>query len=111
MTSASGFDGTAVAWRDDIATPVDSARLGRLLLDPREAYSEPSRLGRHLCLSPDEKRVILAAWLRGLLEDGHEGEPLSVEVLAAMAELSALDPGAAAVFRRAFAAQHRAATF
>jgi hypothetical protein len=94
----------SAAWRDDIATPVAPPRLAEILRAPRDAYSRPEWLARHISLSPDEKRVALCAWLHALLVDGPDGGPLSAEAAPALAELDRVDPGAAGVFRRAFAA-------
>ena len=93
------------AWRDDIAAPVGDVRLGEILLDPRDAFSRPEWLARHVCLSPDEKRVALFSWLRQLLGDTPDGAGESTAVMAALAELAILDPGAAGVLRRAFVAR------
>lgn len=43
--------------------------------------------------------------LRDLMAESRSGLEVASEARAALAELGALDPGAAAVFRRAFAAQ------
>jgi len=92
-------------WRDDIATPVTDPRLADILLHPRDAYTCPERIARHFTLSLDEKRLALCSWLLDLLADGRSGADIGSEVRAALAEFYVVDPGAAAVFQRAFAAQ------
>ena len=92
-------------WRDDIATPVTDPRLTDILLDPQGAYSCPQRIAGHFGLSADEKRLALCAWLRDLLAEGRDGADVAPQVRPALAELCVLDPGAAEVFRRAFAGQ------
>ena len=96
---------SSAPWRDDIAMPVAPSRLAAILRDPRDAYSRPEWLARHVSLSPDEKRVALCAWLHDLLADSRDGTPLSADVTLALAALDRLDASAAGVFRRAFAGQ------
>jgi hypothetical protein len=104
MTSTFEPRAISTAWRDDIATPVTPPRLADILRAPGDAFSRPEWLARHVSLSLDEKRVALCAWLHALLADGRDSGPLSAEAAAALAELDRVDPGAAGVFRRAFAA-------
>lgn len=92
-------------WRDDVVTPVTGARLAEILLRPRNAYSCPERIAGHISLSSDEKRLALCVWLRDLLAEGRSGFDVGSEVRSGLAELCVLDPAAAAVFRRAFAAE------
>jgi hypothetical protein len=96
---------SGLIWRDDIASPVSGPRLTDILLDPRNAYSCPERIAGHLSLSVDAKRLALCTWLRDLLADARDGLDVGPELRRALAELSALDPAAADVFRRAFAGQ------